>query len=92
MRSGRRSQTPTAEGIAKQKGTTKEAHAGAEEKATRPAQTGKKRLEMRRFLFFTLFRRFYGNSYCPSRSSCANTAHSDVFSDFLPLFLFLFAL
>lgn len=46
---------------------------------------------MRRFLLFTLFRRFYGNSYCPARSSCANTAHGNIFSDFLPLFLFLFA-
>lgn len=36
------------------KGTTKEAHAGAEEKATRPAQTGKKRLKMRRFLHYLL--------------------------------------
>lgn len=36
------------------KGTTKEAHAGAEEKAARPAKTGKKRLEMRRFLHYLL--------------------------------------
>lgn len=47
---------------------------------------------MRRFLLFTFFRRFYGNSYCSARSSCANTAHGNIFSDFLPLFLFLFAL